>query len=69
MALSVGRARGGAIAEINVTPMADVMIVLLIIFMVATPVIVAAPVALPAAAHPTSTRARRWTWWCEPAEA
>jgi len=53
MALSVGRPRGGAIAEINVTPMAVVMIVLLIIFMVATPVIVAAPVALPAAAHPT----------------
>jgi biopolymer transport protein ExbD len=32
-------ARGGAIAAINVTPMADVMIVLLIIFMVATPLI------------------------------
>ena len=53
MALSVGRPRGGAIAEINVTPMADVMIVLLIIFMVATPILVTAPVTLPAAAHPT----------------
>ena len=53
MALSAGRPRGGAIAEINVTPMADVMIVLLIIFMVATPIIVTAPVPLPAAAHPT----------------
>ena len=53
MALSVGRPRGGAIAEINVTPMADVMIVLLIIFMVATPIIVTAPVPLPAATHPT----------------
>ena len=53
MALMVGRARGGAIAEINVTPMADVMIVLLIIFMVATPFIVGSPVRLPAAAHPT----------------
>ena len=52
MALSVGRPRGGAIAEINVTPMADVMIVLLIIFMVAAPVIVGSPVPLPAAAHP-----------------
>jgi biopolymer transport protein ExbD len=53
MALSVGRPRGGAIAEINVTPMADVMIVLLIIFMVAAPLIVSSPVPLPAAAHPT----------------
>ena len=39
------------IADINVTPMADVMIVLLIIFMVATPVLVRAPVRLPTAVH------------------
>jgi len=51
MAMSVGRRRNGTIADINVTPMADVMIVLLIIFMVATPVIVSAPVRLPDAAH------------------
>ncbi len=51
MAMSVGLPRNGAIAEINVTPMADVMIVLLIIFMVATPVIVGAPVRLPGAEH------------------
>jgi biopolymer transport protein ExbD len=51
MALSVGRPRGGAIAEINVTPMADVMIVLLIIFMVTAPIIAGAPVRLPAAVH------------------
>jgi biopolymer transport protein TolR len=50
MAMSVGGPRKGAIAEINVTPMADVMIVLLIIFMVATPVIARAPVHLPLAA-------------------
>ena len=56
MAMSVGRPRTGAIAEINVTPMADVMIVLLIIFMVATPVIVGAPVRLPPAAHATDQR-------------
>ena len=37
--------------------MADVMIVLLIIFMVATPIIVTAPVPLPAAAHPTEHKA------------
>ena len=53
MALSIGRPRGGAIAEINVTPMADVMIVLLIIFMVTAPIIVASPVHLPSAVHPT----------------
>jgi biopolymer transport protein ExbD len=53
MALSVGRPRGGAIAEINVTPMADVMIVLLIIFMVTAPIIAGPPVHLPSAVHPT----------------
>jgi biopolymer transport protein ExbD len=51
MAMSVGAARRGAIAEINVTPMADVMIVLLIIFMVATPIIARSPVQLPEAAR------------------
>lgn len=51
MAMSVGRPARGAIADINVTPMADVMIVLLIIFMVATPVIVGAPVRLPPAVN------------------
>lgn len=59
MAMSVGRARNGAIAEINVTPMADVMIVLLIIFMVATPVIVGAPVRLPGATHSTEHKEER----------
>jgi biopolymer transport protein ExbD len=53
VALNVGRPRGGAIAEINVTPMADVMIVLLIIFMVAAPIVAHAPVRLPSAAHLT----------------
>ena len=59
MALSVGGGRRGVIADINVTPMADVMIVLLIIFMVATPVIVGAPVRLPNAAHPVEQRRER----------
>jgi biopolymer transport protein ExbD len=36
--MQVGK-KGGAIAEINVTPMADVIIVLLIIFMVITPML------------------------------
>ena len=39
MAMSVGGKKGSAIADINVTPMADIMIVLLIIFMVITPLI------------------------------
>ena len=51
MAMTVGAGRKGAIADINVTPMADVMIVLLIIFMVATPIIAGSPVRLPDAAH------------------
>jgi len=38
MSMNVGK-REGAIAEINVTPMADIMIVLLIIFMVITPML------------------------------
>lgn len=40
MAISTGRS-GGVNAEINVTPMIDVMLVLLIIFMVVTPLIAA----------------------------
>jgi biopolymer transport protein TolR len=51
MAMDLGRKRGGTIAAINVTPMADVMIVLLIIFMVATPVVIQDKVKLPPAAH------------------
>jgi biopolymer transport protein ExbD len=38
-------------AEINVTPMADVMIVLLIIFMVTTPLITSETLPLPPASH------------------
>jgi biopolymer transport protein ExbD len=37
--MAVGEKKGGAIADINVTPMADIMIVLLIIFMVITPML------------------------------
>jgi biopolymer transport protein ExbD len=36
--MAVGK-KGGAMADINVTPMADIMIVLLIIFMVITPML------------------------------
>ena len=39
MAMSSGGGRGEITSEINVTPMADVMLVLLIIFMVITPML------------------------------
>jgi len=44
MAMTTASGRGRPLAEINVTPMADIMIVLLIIFMVATPLIINGPV-------------------------
>jgi biopolymer transport protein ExbD len=37
--MAVGGNKGGPMANINVTPMADIMIVLLIIFMVITPML------------------------------
>ena len=52
MAMQVGE-KGATIAEINVTPMADVMIVLLIIFMVVTPMLqTGVDVALPETRKP-----------------
>ena len=43
-----GRARRGALCEINVTPLVDVMLVLLIIFMISAPLLTAGvPVELP----------------------
>ena len=48
MAMSSGGSGGGPMAEINVTPLVDVMLVLLIIFMVTAPLLVAGvPVNLP----------------------
>ncbi len=50
---------GGMFAAINVTPMVDVTLVLLVIFMVAAPLIVANPsikVALPKAATADETK-------------
>ena len=52
MAMQVGGSKGGPMAEINVTPMADIMIVLLIIFMVITPLLAkGVDVKLPTAAR------------------
>jgi biopolymer transport protein TolR len=39
MGMSVGDKKGGPIADINVTPLVDVVLVLLIIFMVVTPML------------------------------
>jgi biopolymer transport protein TolR len=56
MGMSVG-GEGGSISEINVTPMVDVMLVLLIIFMVITPMLQAGvTVTLPKAKNPVETQ-------------
>jgi biopolymer transport protein ExbD len=56
MAMRTSVKRSGLSADINVTPMADIMIVLLIIFMIAVPAMRTPPVPLPdarnARAHP-----------------
>jgi len=50
--MAVGGSKGGPMANINVTPMADIMIVLLIIFMVITPMLQkGVDVKLPAAGN------------------
>ena len=58
MAMNVGGEEGGAIANINTTPLVDVMLVLLIIFLITIPVITkTVPVALPRAVNiPTQTK-------------
>ena len=53
MALSVTNAKAAVAADINVTPMIDVMLVLLIIFMIVTPAITAGfQAAVPRADNP-----------------
>ena len=50
MAFSSGNDSGGPMAEINVTPLVDVMLVLLIIFLITVPVITqTVPLTLPTA--------------------
>jgi biopolymer transport protein ExbD len=58
MAMSVGQEPGGAIASINTTPLVDVMLVLLIIFLITIPVInKTVKVDLPKAVNiPTQTK-------------
>ncbi len=59
MAMSVGGSdEGSLMADINVTPLVDVMLVLLIIFLITVPVIIqTVPVELPKVANiPTTTK-------------
>ena len=58
MSMNVGQESGGAIATINTTPLVDVMLVLLIIFLITIPVINKThPVQLPKAVNiPTQTK-------------
>jgi len=61
MAMSVGQEGGGdepsAIAEINTTPLVDIMLVLLIIFLITVPVIKKTIVTIPKAVNiPTQTK-------------
>jgi biopolymer transport protein ExbD len=52
MSMSVGGPRGGPKADINITPLVDVVLVLLIIFMVVTPMLQkGVEVKLPHASH------------------
>ena len=55
MAMSTGKAKAAVAADINVTPMIDVMLVLLIIFMIVTPAITAGfQATIPRANNPES---------------
>ncbi len=58
-----GRSRRAPMAEINVTPLVDVMLVLLIIFMVTAPLLTAAvPIDLPdSRANPVDSEAQAFT--------
>lgn len=58
MAFANASAQRDSVAQINITPLVDVMLVLLVIFMIAAPVITQRiPLTLPGTAPPPSTRA------------
>jgi biopolymer transport protein ExbD len=58
MAMSAGPSEEGVMSEINTTPLVDVMLVLLIIFLITVPVVVqTVPVKLPSVVYqPTTTK-------------
>lgn len=57
MGMQVGDKKGGPMGDINVTPLVDVVLVLLIIFMVVTPMLSSGvDVSLPKASTPESVR-------------
>ena len=51
MAMRMGEGRSGPVSEINVTPLVDIMLVLLIIMMLVAPLLDGANVQLPVASH------------------
>ena len=66
MALSVTNTKAAVAADINVTPMIDVMLVLLIIFMIVTPAITAGfQAAVPRADNPKAAKASVFAGWKE----
>src|SRR5258707_2682174 len=52
MGMQVGESKGGAMAEMNVVPLIDILLVLLIIFMVIPPLTPEVMVTLPQQPHP-----------------
>ena len=60
MSMDLGGAKGGIKSDINVTPLVDVMLVLLIIMMLVAPMLQqGVSVKLPKAANATESRSRR----------
>jgi len=55
MSMSAGSGPGGTLTEINVTPLVDVMLVLLIIFMVTAPLIAPSMIDLPSVGKAAKT--------------
>jgi biopolymer transport protein ExbD len=70
MAMDIGSAKGGPKSDINVTPLVDVMLVLLIIMMLVAPMLQkGVDVRLPRPrTRLTSliTSSRRWSRWIQP---